>query len=274
MEGSNSFLGAGVSKKRFLYQGKEWQTELGLNLYDFHARQFDPALGRFLSADPQNQFGSPYLGMGNLPTYSIDPDGEFAWFLPVIIGAAIGGTTQGIAASNNGGSFLNGFWKGDLIGGAAELTGVGATAGLAGTTLAGTASAGLGATIAGGAIGGAANGAGFAALNGGDIGKGVLAGAIGGGFGSAAAIGAGSLIGQGGGFVDGFARGALSGGATGGVSAAFSGNDVLGGILQGAAIGGAIGGAFQGFEAKKAGASFFSGRRTVDISNGVGELIT
>lgn len=77
MEGSNSFLEAGVSKNRFLYQGKEWQTELGLNLYDFHARQFDPALGRWLATDPQDQYASPYLGMGNIPSYGVDPDGEF-----------------------------------------------------------------------------------------------------------------------------------------------------------------------------------------------------
>ena len=84
MEGSNSFLEAGVEPNRFLYQGKEWQTELGLNLYDFHARQFDPALGRFISVDAVSQFSSPYLGMGNIPTMGVDPDGNIFFIFPSI----------------------------------------------------------------------------------------------------------------------------------------------------------------------------------------------
>jgi RHS repeat-associated protein len=64
---------------RFLYQGKEWQTALALNLYDFHARQYDPALGRWLAMDPQGQFASPYNGMGNNPVMGVDPDGEFVF---------------------------------------------------------------------------------------------------------------------------------------------------------------------------------------------------
>ena len=81
---NNNFIEAGIRPNRFLYQGKEWQTELGLNLYDFHARQFDPALGRFLSADAASQFASPYLGMGNLPTMGIDPDGNIFFIFPSI----------------------------------------------------------------------------------------------------------------------------------------------------------------------------------------------
>ena len=106
MEGSNSFLGAGVSKKRFLYQGKEWQTELGLNLYDFHARQFDPALGRFITNDLANQFMSPYHDMANMPTIGIDPDGRLAWFVPLIIGGVLNLGVQ--AAANN----VHSFWDG------------------------------------------------------------------------------------------------------------------------------------------------------------------
>lgn len=79
----------GNATNRFLYQGKEWQTALALNLYDFHARQYDPATGRFLSNDPKNQFASGYTGMGNQPTVMVDPDGEIAWFVPLIIGAVI-----------------------------------------------------------------------------------------------------------------------------------------------------------------------------------------
>ncbi len=66
---------------RFLYQQKQWITEENapLDLYDFHARLYDPALGRFLGVDPQNQFASPYTGMGNNPVMGVDPDGEFVF---------------------------------------------------------------------------------------------------------------------------------------------------------------------------------------------------
>ena len=46
---------------------------------DFHARQYDPQLGRFLGVDPlaasggQDMF-SPYAAMGNAPESMIDPN--------------------------------------------------------------------------------------------------------------------------------------------------------------------------------------------------------
>ena len=106
---ANSTLTAGITANRFIYQNKEWQTELGLNLYDFHARQFDPSLGRWLAQDPQNQFGSPYLGMGNLPTMGVDPDGEIFW---VAAGLALFNAVRaGINANNNDQGFWGGFGK-------------------------------------------------------------------------------------------------------------------------------------------------------------------
>ncbi|MCH6198846.1 hypothetical protein MMU07_04610 [Aquiflexum sp. LQ15W] len=47
--------------------------------YDFHARQYDAAVGRWFGVDPQDQFASPYVGMGNNPVMMVDPDGEFAF---------------------------------------------------------------------------------------------------------------------------------------------------------------------------------------------------
>ena len=38
--------------EKYKYGGKEWNEELGLNLYDFHARNYDPAIGRWLNVDP------------------------------------------------------------------------------------------------------------------------------------------------------------------------------------------------------------------------------
>ncbi|MEQ9300193.1 MAG: RHS repeat-associated core domain-containing protein, partial [Cyclobacteriaceae bacterium] len=61
----------------FRYQGKEYDKDL--QWYDFHARQYDPYLGRFLAADPLMQFSSPYNGMGNNPMNLIDPTGMGAY---------------------------------------------------------------------------------------------------------------------------------------------------------------------------------------------------
>ena len=40
---------------RYQYSGKEFDRMNGLDLYDFHARQYDPALGRFTTPDPINR---------------------------------------------------------------------------------------------------------------------------------------------------------------------------------------------------------------------------
>lgn len=63
---------------RFKYQGKELQDELGMQLYDFHARQYDPQIGRFWGIDPADQFPSGYTGMANDPANNIDPTGMIA----------------------------------------------------------------------------------------------------------------------------------------------------------------------------------------------------
>lgn len=90
------------TENRFLYQGKEWQTQLALNLYDFHARQYDPATGRFAGVDPQaGKFAgmSPYMGMGNNPMLNIDPDGEAFFAIPAIIAAVKAGAIMGASIS-------------------------------------------------------------------------------------------------------------------------------------------------------------------------------
>jgi RHS repeat-associated protein len=52
--------------------------EHGANLYDFEARTYDPATGRFLSIDPlaeKRPWESPYSYCGNNPVNRIDPTG-------------------------------------------------------------------------------------------------------------------------------------------------------------------------------------------------------
>jgi len=146
---------------RFLYQGKEWQTSLALNLYDFHARQYDPATGRFTGVDPKADimpYMGTYAGMMNNPTFYTDPDGEcpicvimlvgaivnvgiqaasgninsFGDFASFFVAGAVGGLGYAVGGPMLGGALLGagnglasgGGWKGALIG-----AGIGAIAG-------------------------------------------------------------------------------------------------------------------------------------------------
>ena len=59
----------------------------GLNQYDYHARHYDPSIGRFTTIDPLAEkfySWSPYAYCYNNPMKFVDPDGRFP--LPPLIG--------------------------------------------------------------------------------------------------------------------------------------------------------------------------------------------
>ena len=68
---------ADVQPLKFL--GKEWDHQHGLDLYDFGARLYDPAVGRWTTMDPlcEKYYSvSPYAYCFNNPVKFIDPDGK------------------------------------------------------------------------------------------------------------------------------------------------------------------------------------------------------
>ena len=73
-----SSLGNSVAQ-RWKYNGKEYDESLDINTYDFGARNYDPALGRWMNLDPlaiaYNEY-SPYNYTLNNPIYFKDPDGR------------------------------------------------------------------------------------------------------------------------------------------------------------------------------------------------------
>lgn len=77
--GNNTVMSGGNAvAQKIKYSGKEFQDELEFDVYDFGARNYDPALGRWFNIDPlaENRYkNSPYMYCNNNPIIFVDPDG-------------------------------------------------------------------------------------------------------------------------------------------------------------------------------------------------------
>jgi len=120
------------------------------DLYDYGARFYDPALGRWISVDPLSDeyySWSPYNYTMDNPVKYIDPNGEF---VGTLIGGIIGGIAGGIKAAVNNENVLAGIGEGATAGAiAGAVVDVTVATGGTGLVLIGAAAAGggLGAVV-------------------------------------------------------------------------------------------------------------------------------
>lgn len=100
----------GVNDQPELFFGRGYTGHEHLNwfgLINMNARLYDPVYGRFLAPDPYVQapdFTQSFNRYGyvfNNPLSFTDATGEIAWFVPIIIGAAIGAYMGGAVANND-----------------------------------------------------------------------------------------------------------------------------------------------------------------------------
>ena len=109
----------------YKYNGKELDSKNGLNWYDYGARHYDAALGRWFVVDPlaEKMYSwNPYGYCFNNPMKFVDENGEVP---NIVVGAVIGGIVGGGMAIYAGKSFKEvlAATAGGAVGGAIAATG-------------------------------------------------------------------------------------------------------------------------------------------------------
>jgi len=145
-KGYNNVVTSTNPAQNYKYNGKELNESLGLNWYDYGARRYDPAIGRWFTvdkmADDEMQIDkTPYAYSWNSPITLNDPDGNCPWCIGALVGAATEylvqagtnlakGQDLGDALWNNidGADVLIAAGEGALTGGASAVRRVAVTA--------------------------------------------------------------------------------------------------------------------------------------------------
>ena len=132
-------------KNPFRYRSYYYDFET--NLYYLNSRYYDPEIGRFINADDISTLDATQIALNGLNLYAYclnnpvnetDENGYFVLWLfitAILVGAAIGGTTNGIKAYNEGargwglfGAIIGGAIMGGAMG---AITAIGGVAGMA-----------------------------------------------------------------------------------------------------------------------------------------------
>src|SRR5690606_7837579 len=80
-QGYNDLPGDGYKYK---YNGKEYEDSFGLNIYEYGARNYDPAVGRFFNIDNYAEKFSdvtPYQYAANNPVVFVDVNGDYIYIM-------------------------------------------------------------------------------------------------------------------------------------------------------------------------------------------------
>ncbi len=103
-----------TNEVKYQFTGQEYDES---GLHNYRARLYDSDLGKFYAIDPAGQGWSPFVYAGNNPVIIIDQDGRIAWFVPILIGAALNLGSHALSGD------VDDFWD------AAGFAGVGALGG-------------------------------------------------------------------------------------------------------------------------------------------------